>query len=206
MAVEFHEELVLQEELAVPLGGVDLLELLEGLGGDLFPETGHVDVLVLGDPADRSLERMGTLLAALDDPLEHAHVVAESGPEEFPLGALAEPVHVEDARHVLHEAPHLQPVGEVVAHVVAAEGEHRHRVAAHLADRAGRGRRHLGADGRAEVDTVDPVEGLEDERHRRGAATAEDHRADPHSLGILPVGIDDRAVLRRCGKAAIRVA
>ena len=47
-AVEFDEEFVLEEEFAVPLGGVDFLRLGEDFGGDGFIEPVHVDVGVVG--------------------------------------------------------------------------------------------------------------------------------------------------------------
>ena len=190
----------------MPLRRNDLLELLEVLGGDLFLESAHVEILVLRDPSDRGLQGMGSPLAALDDPLEDAHVVAETGPEELALVALAEPVHVEDARDVFHELLHLEPVRKVVSHVVAAEGEHGHRIAANLTDRPGGRGRHLGPHGRPKVDTVDPVEGLKDEGHRGGPAPAEDHGADAHSLGVFPVGVDDGTVPGGGREAAVRVA
>ena len=49
-------------------------------------------------------------------------------------------------------ALHLDPVAEVVAHVVAAEREHGHRVAADLADRAAGGGGRFRAHGGADVD------------------------------------------------------
>ena len=51
-------------------------------------------------PADRRLARVGAAAAAVDDPLEHAHVLAEARPEKFAVVVLAEPVHVEDARRI----------------------------------------------------------------------------------------------------------
>ena len=47
-AVEFDEKFVLEEEFAVPLGGVDLLRLGEDFGCDGSIETVHVDVGVVG--------------------------------------------------------------------------------------------------------------------------------------------------------------
>jgi hypothetical protein len=41
---------------------------------------------------------------AVDDPLQHAHVLAESGPDELAVGVLAEPVHVENARRLAQRA------------------------------------------------------------------------------------------------------
>ena len=56
-------------------------------------------------------------------------------------------------RGVSVELPlHHDPVAEVVAHVVAAERQHGHRVAAHLADGAGGGGGGLRAHGGADVD------------------------------------------------------
>ena len=59
----------------------------------------------------------------------------------------------------------LQPVGEVVGHVVAAERQHRHGVEAQLADGALRGGGGLRRHDRAEEHAVLPVVGLGDERH-----------------------------------------
>ena len=56
------------------------------------------------------------------------------GQRNLPFVILAEPVDVEDARSDGEAALHLDPVTEVVAHVVAAEGEHGHGVAADFAD------------------------------------------------------------------------
>ena len=149
---------------------------------------------------------MRSALASLDDPLENPHVVSKSGPEEFSLGTLPEPVHVEDAWKMLHQPAHLEPVSKVIPHVIAAEWQHGHRIAAHLTDRPRSGRGHFGSDGGSEIDAVNPVEGLEDQRHRRCTASTEDHGADPHPFGIFPVGIDDRAVFCRCGESAVGMA
>ena len=72
-------------------------------------------------------------------------------------------------RGVLGEvALHAQPVPEVIAHVVAAEGKHGHGIAADGADFAAGGGRGFGAHGGAGVDAGRPVEGLVDERHGGG--------------------------------------
>src|SRR5207249_3963643 len=78
-------------------------------------------------------------LDLLDDPLEHPAVVAEPGPQERAAVALAEPVHPEQLRKLVSRAHRadLEPVAEVVAHVVATERQHGERVEAQLADRAG---------------------------------------------------------------------
>ena len=76
--------------------------------------------------------RAGRRPHALEDPLEHAAVLAVAGPEELAVGVLAEPVDVEDLRQLrrVGRLADRQPVREVVAHVVAAERQHRERVAA----------------------------------------------------------------------------
>ncbi len=53
---------------------------------------------------------------------------------------------------------------------------------------------------------MDPVEGLENERHRRGAASTEDHRAHRHAGGVFPIAVDKRAVFGWGREAAVRVA
>src|SRR5438270_3004374 len=81
-----------------------------------------------------------------EHPRQHARVLAEARPQEAAVLVLAEPVDVEDLRQLrAGRAPDLQPVGEVVGHVVAAERKHREGVEAELADGPRRGRRLLGA-------------------------------------------------------------
>ena len=98
-----------------------------------------------------------------------------------------------------------RPVPQVVAHVVAAERQHRHRVAAHHADLAGRRGGGLRAERRAEEHAVLPVERLEHQRDVGPPARAEDDRADRHALRVLPRGRERRALRRRRGEAAVRV-
>ena len=61
----------------------------------------EVDILRVGHIADRRLPRIHGARAALQDPFEHAHVVAEARPEEFAVRALTEPVDVEDLGRIL---------------------------------------------------------------------------------------------------------
>ena len=76
-------------------------------------------------------------LAATEDPGQHARVLAVAGPQELAVLALAEPVDVEDPRQLgALAAADLQPVAEVVSHVVATERQHRHRVPAQPTDLA----------------------------------------------------------------------
>ena len=117
----------------------------------------------------------------------------------------AEPVDVCDDRRLGDELFHVQPVLPVVAHVVAAEGEHRHRVAAGLADLAlGRGGLFGGHDAADEY-AVTPVAALVDERRGLGAAAAEHDRGDGHALRIFKFAGNARTVDRRRGEAGVRM-
>src|SRR5688572_6243446 len=92
-------------------------------------KAGPGEVLEAGHDTERRLDAAGACsLAAPRDPLQHAHVFAEAGPDEAPLAVAAEPVHPKNLRRLLERSADLQPVTKVVAHVVAAKGEHRHRI------------------------------------------------------------------------------
>ncbi len=88
---------------------------------------------------------------------------------------------------VLQFLAHFQPVTEVISHVVAAEGNHGHGVAARDADGAGSGRSGLGGHGGADEHAMLPVARLIDQGGQTFAATAENDGGDGHALGIFPV-------------------
>src|SRR5260370_28115424 len=91
---------------------------------------------------------MSSAFTAFEDPFQHAAVLAVPRPEEFSLVVGAEPVYVKDLGQLgAGLGADLQIVREVIAHVVAAEGKHRHRVAAKLADLARRSRGGFAAGG-----------------------------------------------------------
>src|SRR5215471_12405849 len=192
MVVEGDEEFFVAHNFLAPGGGVEGLELVERFFGE--SEAAPVDVLVAGHPADGGFFSEDAAVNTIDDPLEDAHVFAEARPEEFAVGVLAEPVYVEDLGGLAEVAGHLQPVTEVVAYVVAAEGQQGHGIAAYLSDGSGGGGGHFGTHGGAGVYSGAPVEGLVDERHGGGAAATEDHGADRHAFGIFPRGVDGRTL------------
>ena len=102
-------------------------------------------------------------------------------------------------------SPTFEPVGEVVGHVVAAEGQHRHRVEAELRRPRRPRRRSSRGHRRAEEDAVLPVEGLLDQRHHGRAATAEEEGVDRHAGRVLPLVGDRRALRGRGREAGVRV-
>ena len=59
----------------------------------------------VGNPADRGVARRGGVGAAVEHPREHPAVLAVAGPEELAVGALAEPVHVEELRQLARRRP-----------------------------------------------------------------------------------------------------
>src|SRR3954469_14606094 len=200
-AAEGAEELLLAVHRFHPLRRVDAEKLREGFVGQV--QALGVDPLPGRDEADGRVHRLALALAALHYPLEDADVVAESGPEELAVLAGPEPVGAEDLRWRGELLAHVQPVAEVVAHVVAGEGKHGHRVAAQDADLAGRRRRRLGRQRGAEEDAVLPVARLEDERDVPLPAGAEENRRDGNAFRVLPLRRDGRALARRCREAAV---
>src|SRR5260370_453689 len=120
-------------------------------------------------PADRGLARRAARAAALGDPFQDANAFAKSRPEELSRGILAKPVDVKNEGHfVAAAAPHVEPMPQVIAHVVSAEREHRHRVAPQLTDSTGGGGRLFAAHRRPQICPMLPVERLIDQRHDRG--------------------------------------
>lgn len=62
------------------------------------------------------------------DPVQHADVLSEAGPDKLALFVQAEPVDVEDLGHVAARLVEVQPVLQVIAKVVAHEWPHGHWV------------------------------------------------------------------------------
>lgn len=92
-----------------------------------------------------------------DNPFENTHIFTKARPEEFAVFVFAEPVDIENAGWVGDVAAELQPMVEVIGHVVAAEWEHGKRVTAHFTDfTRGRGR-HFTAHRRGRINAKGPV-------------------------------------------------
>src|SRR3954452_19014096 len=134
LVAELGQVLAHLRELGLDRVLVDREQPLQGLGREVEP----VDVQrALGrDASDRRVGRLGLAVAAAEDPLQDTGVLAEAGPQELALVVLAEPVDVEDLRQLVGVAlgADVQPVLEVVGHVVAAEGQHGEGVEAQLAE------------------------------------------------------------------------
>src|SRR5256885_1957948 len=200
-AAEAVEELLLAVHRLRPLCRIDPQELRKSLLGEV--ESLRVDGLLRRNVSDGSLDRLALPFGSLHHPLQDADVVAETGPEEPAVLARPEPVDAEDPGRGGELLPHFQPVGEVVAHVVADEGKHGHRVAAQDADLAGGRGGGLRGERRAQEHPVLPGARLVDEGNVALAAGAEEDGRDGNALRILPARRDHGALLGGSGEAAV---
>src|SRR5262249_49517845 len=132
-------------------------------------------------------------------------ILAVSGPEKLAVLALAKPIHAEDPRRLRDLAAEVEPVREIIAHVIAAEGKHREWIAAYLADIAEGGGGHFGAHCRGHVNAECPVEGLLDQRHNAIAASAENESRDRYALRIIEIFVHYRTLRDRRRKASVRM-
>ena len=149
---------------------------------------------------------LNVALNAVNDPLEHAGVLAEARPQEAAVVATAEPVNQEDRRHAVAALfTHIDPVLQVVTGVVAHERKHSHRIVAQGADAAlccsGLARGQQGTDHGAVV----PVKGLGYQRNGGLAAAAEEDGVDLHALPIVVLRSGARALGNRDAVTRVRV-
>ena len=96
-AVKVEFQFLYGDGLAKPGLAIDLHEPREVLLTEAI-HTLEVEILLTRHPAEHGFDGIAPAIAAVDDPLEHAHVFAEAGPEELARRVLAEPVDVENAR------------------------------------------------------------------------------------------------------------
>ena len=98
----------------------------------------------------------------------------------------------------------VQPVVEVVAHVVAAKGQHGPRVATHLANRSALSSSSgFGANGGGQINAKIPVEGLIDQRDGSAAAASKNESGNRDAVGVFPFAVNTRALRCRRGKSGI---
>ena len=124
------EECFVLGEFFLPFLVIDSEKIRNGFVIDV--ETIKIEIMRTGQPADRRFDCPGILFTAIDDPFEHAHVLAEARPEKFSIRAFAEPIHVEDERRIRETFSDTDPMPEIIADIVSAERQHRHRIAANF--------------------------------------------------------------------------
>ena len=158
MRMQIEKEFFMAQYLGAPGGPVKGLQFLKFLLGEI--EARPIDIFVTRHPADRRFFGPATRPHAVADPFQHAHVFGKTRPDKFSILVFAKPVHMENTRGLAEIALHVHPVAEVITHVVTAKRQHRHRIAAHLADCARSGGGHLRTHRCANVNTTRPVERL----------------------------------------------
>ena len=159
-------------------------DAFEGLDIDI--QALQVDVFGFGLVANGSLYRVGFAFATIQNPHQHAHVVAKARPDEVAFIVGAEPVDVEDLRSFVAQLfAHVKPVLEVIAHMVTAERQHCHGVTADNANSARSSRSGLRSHDRAYEYAMLPVSCLVNQRSSFRAATAKDDCGDRHALRIV---------------------
>lgn len=106
---------------------------------------------------------------------------------------LPEPVNVEDFRELgsFGFLADREPVVPVVAHVVTAERKHGEGVETELTLSSLSSGGHLGSNGRADHDTVVPVEGFENQGSLGLTATAEDDGVDRNTAEVVVSRVED---------------
>ncbi len=191
--MQHKEELILKVSLMFPFFEIDFKDLFELLPIEPV-ESADIEVVKNRHPAKRCFFSHCTAGTAIDDPLEHAHVLAISRPRELAVLVLAEPVYVENFRQVLDFLAHSHPVIEVLPHIVSGKRQHGHGIASNLTHTAGRSGRHLGTHGGSNKDPVSPIERLKHQWHGAGSATTENDGAQRNAVRIFPILIDARAL------------
>src|SRR5215467_7122053 len=176
MIAEGIEKIALALEIILPSLAVDGHQLIDiGLGNfDSFAAQARR----LRHIAYRSFSRLAVAFATLRDPTQDSQVFAKAWPQKSAALVALEPVDAEDLRWMGGPLGHCQPMAPIVTHVVAAERQHRHRIAPHHAYGAGGRRGGFGRQGRPKKSAMLPVEGLIDEGNHFLPPRAEQHRAD----------------------------
>src|SRR5690349_19538074 len=130
MVVQVEEKLLMPEHFCPPERSVYLLQHLKILRGKR--KTGPFDFLVSRPPADRSFASECTAPGAVHQPLKYPHNLTQTGPQEVAVLVFPEPVDMKDPRRLAQGPLHSDPVAEIVAHVITAEGQHSHGIATNL--------------------------------------------------------------------------
>src|SRR6476659_988026 len=123
------------DDFPSPGGAIQALKLLESLLWKI--QSIPVEVFIAGLPAEGGFLAECPAASPVHDPLEDAHVFAEARPEKCAVFAFPEPVHVKNARRFAQGTLHIDPVAEIVAHMIAAEWQHGHGIAANFSEGSG---------------------------------------------------------------------
>src|SRR5512143_2203802 len=78
MRIQLAEQLCVRRDLLAPVRHIDCSDLLVAVAGEV--KAVPFEVIVARRDTEEMLRSLGPTLDAIDDPLQHAHVLAESGP------------------------------------------------------------------------------------------------------------------------------
>ena len=95
-AAERFEKAFMTRQFLLPLLVIDAEQLDDAFVRNI--QLSKIDIVRAGQPTDGRFDGAAGLFATIDNPFEHAHVVAETGPEKFSVFAFAEPIQVETER------------------------------------------------------------------------------------------------------------
>lgn len=120
MIVKKDKELLVADNFLLPLSTIYHLKTVESFAREV--KRLPIDVVEVRRPTDGSFLALSATADTINDPFEHTHVFAVTGPEKSAVLVLAKPIDVEDTWCYGERALHLDPVPKIVTHVVTAEG------------------------------------------------------------------------------------
>ena len=174
MVGELLKQRLVQGQFLRPSGLVDVGD--SGKIGQGKGYAGPLDLVIGRTQTEYIFHPLDPPFDAVYHPFQHPHVVAIAGPDKLAIIPFAEPVDTENSRQrravCCTALRHVQPVLKIVAHVVAAKGQHRKWVSPDHAHLAGRRSGGLRAHGGRHVDPLGPVPRLSDQGYRGGAPPA----------------------------------
>ena len=167
MVRQLLEQLSVQRQLLFPCCFIDA-----GHGVELLlrkRQAGPGQVLITWSHAHHVVGALACAFNAVNHPLQHAHVLAVAWPDKLAVVTFSKPVGGVDFRQdgtcFGQLFTHVQPVLEVVAHVVARERQHGERVTADHTGLAGGGGSCFAAHGGGHVHALYPVACFCHQRH-----------------------------------------
>jgi len=195
MSAETSIVLIDSLKLKFPLSLVDVEDLLEVFGRDL--EAFSIERALLGKETNWGGNGGVLAIATAEDPSKDTAVVTIAWPEVLAV-ILSEPVDHEDLGKVgTRVLADINPVLEVVTHVIPAEWEHGEWVTTDASLEIKSGSSNLRAYDGAIEDTSDPAVSLIDKWDGSGATAAEEDSTDWDTCRVLPLRGNARALASR---------
>src|SRR5258708_3999372 len=109
--VEFHEQLLVREQFALPDVAIHSHQFAELLAGEVL-HAAPVEIIVAGHPTNGALDADRAPMRSLDDPFEDAHVFAKTWPEETTPGLRPNQVTAKQRGGIRRVGPEIQPLAK----------------------------------------------------------------------------------------------